>query len=314
MKLNISIAIACVVLLPGVAHGDPLPGEFAIRSAGGNFVTAVGGGGRTSDAIHTDLKDSLKIGSWEKFKLHVAPGHHRIYAIQTTTQHFVTAVGGGGRTTEPFFQTDRIHVQAWEQFNIFKQWTWSYIRVSNGDYVKLANGLRTGKSDDAGTAFLFYKCGEPGPDSFYHISWATGGDPPRAPYDWLQAYGGGGRVSGAMGLHLLTTPNLQGTTFRLIRQADGKYALQTQNGINFVTAVAGGGQSVAPTLQTNRTQVLAWEKFRLWIMPDCGYAFQTDSGHWLGLIDGRLTTRSQNITGVNKFRLHPANFGPRPGS
>ena len=62
--------------------------------------------------------------------------------------------------------------------------------------------------------FSFISVESQEPDSFYHISWATGVNPPRAPYDWLQAYDGGGRVSGAMGLHLLTTPNLQGTDFQ----------------------------------------------------------------------------------------------------
>jgi hypothetical protein len=110
---------AYLVLFPELARADQLPGEFAIRFWNGSFLTAVGGGGRTTDAFHTDLKDASRIGSWEKFKLHVAPAHHPIYAIQTMTNHFVTAVDGGGRTTEPVLQTDRTWVMAWEQFNLF---------------------------------------------------------------------------------------------------------------------------------------------------------------------------------------------------
>jgi hypothetical protein len=163
---------------------------------------------------------------------------------------------------------------------------------------------------DAG--FLFYKCGDPGPNSTYMISWASTGDE----YKYgrqipLQAYGGGGRVSGAMGPYDGGASHY-GTKFQLIRQSDGSYALRTENGINYVTAVDGGGQIVAPTLQTDRTQVQAWEKFRIEILDDCAYSFQTSEGHWLGMTEGHLNTRSEHSWTNNKFRLHPADFNPFP--
>jgi hypothetical protein len=68
---------------------------------------------------------------------------------------------------------------AWEQFNLFTQWVNNFIRVSNGNYLSLVNGaLRTnGTYIPANTgafwqesSFLFYKCGDPGSDAYYHIS------------------------------------------------------------------------------------------------------------------------------------------------
>ena len=45
----------------------PLPGEFVIRTiVKQTYLTAVEGGGRTTNAIHTD---ATGIGSWEKFRL-----------------------------------------------------------------------------------------------------------------------------------------------------------------------------------------------------------------------------------------------------
>ena len=144
---------------------------------------------------HTDLKDASKIGSWEKFKLYVVPGHHRIYVIQTMTNHLLTAVDGGGRAAEPVFQTDRTYVNAWEKFNLFKRFQWNFIRVSSGNYARLVNDVihtdGNNQAIDHSFGFLFYKCGDPVSNSLYHISWASGTDPAFPPYNWLQAYDGG---------------------------------------------------------------------------------------------------------------------------
>jgi hypothetical protein len=40
-------------------------GWYAIKTVKGNYLTAVGGGGRISDVIHSN---ATKVGSWEKFK------------------------------------------------------------------------------------------------------------------------------------------------------------------------------------------------------------------------------------------------------
>ena len=76
-----------------------------------NFLTAVGGGGRTSDVIHTDATVAR---SWETFRL-VNAGDGVHVGIQTVNGHFLTAVGGGGRTAD-VIHSDATQVQAWELF------------------------------------------------------------------------------------------------------------------------------------------------------------------------------------------------------
>src|SRR5689334_12335534 len=75
------------------------PITCAIQTYNGHYVTAVGGGGRTTDVIHTD---ATRVGSWERFTLiDSGDGSSNIhYGLLTTNGHYLTAVGGGGRITD----------------------------------------------------------------------------------------------------------------------------------------------------------------------------------------------------------------------
>ena len=88
--------------------------------------------------------------------------------------------------------------------------------------------------------------------------------------------------------------------------SDGTYALQTANGGNYVTAVNGGGlvqgSATWNILQTNRTQVQAWEKFRLVDQGEGTYAIQTASGYYLGLY--------RNSSGIFSFTTDRSDIGP----
>jgi hypothetical protein len=272
-------------LLGGARYG-PSAGEYAIQTVNGNYLTAVNGGGlsgpgvlpggQTTDVIHTD---ATQIGSWEEFRFGHDPEGWR-NTIQTVDGHFLTAVGGGGKTTDPI-HTDAVKVDFWEYF-----------------YV--------------------WKCGDLGSGYQYTIS---------TPDGFMFAYGGGGRVatrvdvfvSGAIGL--LSDYNLRPAPFdndwqkfRLIQQSDGSYALQTSNGINYVTAIRGGGLPSGTLayddLVTDRTQVQAWERFRFVDQGNCTYAIQTNSGNYLGKTRaapgtalGVFSTDVSDIKDAIKFRL-----------
>ena len=41
-------------------------GVYAIQTIDGHYLTAVGGGGRITDTIHSD---ATRVGSWEKFRV-----------------------------------------------------------------------------------------------------------------------------------------------------------------------------------------------------------------------------------------------------
>jgi hypothetical protein len=77
-----------------------------------------------------------------------------------------------------------------------------------------------------------------------------------------------------------------GSRFRLIRQGDGSYALQTSNGVNYLTAVGGGGIASGDNLHTDARQVQAWEKFKIVEQPNCSYTVQTVSGFYLAVGPG----------------------------
>ena len=84
--------------LSGTASASPVaprvitpPATCSIQTFNtGNFVTAVGGGGRTTDVIHTD---ATRVGSWERFTF-VASGDGRL-GIRTVTGNYGTAATRG---------------------------------------------------------------------------------------------------------------------------------------------------------------------------------------------------------------------------
>ena len=68
-----------------------------IRAFDGHYLSAIGGGGRTTDVIETNRTVA---STWETFTIvnsldGASPPH---YGIRTTNGNFLTAVGGGGRT------------------------------------------------------------------------------------------------------------------------------------------------------------------------------------------------------------------------
>jgi hypothetical protein len=289
----------------------PLAGEFAIATwQKGTFLTAVGGGGRISDTIRTD---ATKIQAWEKFKLWGGdPSNPQYSAIQTVTGNFLTAVDGGGRISDTI-HTNATQINTWEMFRLIPSgvsqqpgmW-WSAIATYNGHYVTAVGGGGQSSGDTLHTdalkpdnweLFILRKCGDLGSGISYHVLDATGG--------LIDVVDGGGRAGNAIDetLH----PDKSWNVLTLLRQSDGTYALRTANGINYVTAVGGGGLIQNPAtpniFATDRTQVQAWEKFRIWDLGDCVYVIQTVSG---GFLNGVTSTAQKDINAAGRWILMPA--------
>jgi hypothetical protein len=306
-----------------------LPGHFAFATFGGKYLTAVGGGGRTTDVVRTD---ATAIGAWEQYRLFLVLGGGvpQQYAIQTAGFNYFTAVDGGGHTSDPL-HSDANQVRAWETFRFgLDQYGWrNSIQTVNGHYLTAVGA--GGKTTDAihGDAlkpdnweyFYIWKCGDLASGYQYTISAVS------QPYGFVFAYGGGGRVAtrdgvfvaGAIGvlsdykLHPVPFDN-NWQKFRLMRQSDGSYGLLTSNGVNYVTAIQGGGLASGTItyddLVTDRTQVQAWEKFKFVDLGDCSYAIQTVSGNYLGKSTaapgtavGAFSTNVSDIKNATKFRL-----------
>ncbi len=298
----------------------PLPGQFTMWTRLGLLV-AVGGIGNSGfvflpapnltspthpDALFTlyrDLQD---------------PQHKY---IMTANGYSVMAPGGGGRATSDAITIDLKGLPygqylSWAKFTFGKVHILdgdilgtSTIQTSNGNYVTVVGG-RDAFHTDATTAreweyFTVTKCGDLGSGwtyGLYNVGALT-----------FTAPGGGGQTQGAIiggpspGAILSPPFNLNEERFTLIRQADGTYALRTSNGVNYVTAVGGGGHGVAAdsTFHTDATQVQAWEKFTILDQGNCSYTIQTANGSFVG---------SSAKAGLNSFSV-ATNLNPSdPGS
>jgi hypothetical protein len=217
--------------------GQPQPNansQFAFQTFDNHYVTAVDGGGRTSDVIHTD---ATQIQAWEEFGLEPVDPSHTILSIRTATGNFMTAVGLGGKVTDAI-HTDAVQVQDWEKFKI-------------------------GHVGDLGSGYRYYIV-------------------PDAPGVPMCARNGGNQTQKAFVLSLGVNP--QWGSLKLDRTDDGFYTIQVLDG-HYVTAVNGGGLSAgtpdADNMQTNRTTALGWEKFQFIYADNGYYHIQTMTGYYL---------------------------------
>lgn len=142
-------------------------GRVALRTSGGYFVTAIGGGGGPNEpncnpdwvALH---QNATRIGPWETFKLVLVPtagAGPREYAFQTSDGDYITAVNGGGigdqNGANPSSQliTNATRMGAQEEFRL--------VPVDNSNSGKVA--IQTPDGKHFVTAVNGGGCG--GPDS-----------------------------------------------------------------------------------------------------------------------------------------------------
>ena len=105
-----------------------------IQSFDGHYLSAVGGGGRTTDVIHSN---ATQASTWETFTFvysgdGASPFH---YGIETSNGNFLTAVGGGGRTTDVIHSNATL-LQSWEKFTLVPvAQGWYAFRTIDGHYL-----------------------------------------------------------------------------------------------------------------------------------------------------------------------------------
>jgi hypothetical protein len=310
----------------------PLPGEFAMRTPKGYYLTAIDGGGRIADPII--ITASTSAGAWEKFKLAVtSPSTPHDKTIQTQKGNYLTAVNGGGLTASAL-HSDATQPKDWERFRILDLGVGNFapsyyaIQTIKGHYLtalgaggRYADAIHTDAREIKGwEQFRIVKCGDPGSGYDYGIMAADAEF--LAVTNW----------EGKPGFGLNNRPTESDMKYKLIRQSDGTYALQTANGRNYITPVGGGGQvekydrkyytpdcgglfggpcigGSAPIFHTDATQVKSWEKFRVIDQGNCTYAIQTASGFYVGIYKDSsgvtlLTTRRDGPSTANeKFQL-----------
>ncbi|WP_185844925.1 PASTA domain-containing protein [Nonomuraea sp. WAC 01424] len=117
---GLALAAAGMAALSGPAWAAPpfaTPTTCTFQTVNtGNYLTAVGGGGRTTDVIHSDATVAR---SWERFTL-VDAGDGVHVGIKTLTGNYLTAVNGGGLQTD-VLHSDATLLRAWEKFALVRQ-------------------------------------------------------------------------------------------------------------------------------------------------------------------------------------------------
>ena len=280
-------------------------GQFAIGISGSYFVTAVGGGGKTTDVLHTD---AVKPSAWEKFTLWFVPSTGE-YGIQTLNGEFLFATNGGalaslfpfGNQEVDTIQSTAEYIIDYERFRISGTGSFT-IRTVRGFYlIAVGGGRQTDppalytngtaatatyfgllKSGDAGSGYSFGLVVAGGPATVSGRAYSGG---PLPIGSWV-IVSNGGDEDGSGGVPALTiSPNADyayEVQLTLIRQNDGTDAFQTSSGY-YLTANGGG---VSGDFRTDAPQVGNWQKFTLTANNDCTYYVQTYNGYYLGVTEG----------------------------
>jgi hypothetical protein len=266
-----------------------LPGEFAIRTRLKNtFLTARDGGHHTIDALITS---ATTIGPNEKFRL--TSFQPDFITLQTPLGFFVSAIGGGGlggdHDPTQILQTERTTVADDALFRLIGPSADGsfFIRTLNDHLLTaLGGGGKTTAAfhTDATVAnewelFRIGKCGDLGSGYTYALrrSGATN----------LYLWSGSGSVASV----LLDAQ----AHFKVIRLADGSFALQTVDGFHYLTADDGGGLDSGNVFLTTQTHIQAWERFKIVDQGDGTYIIQTVSGFFVGIAqNGAVSTRVLN--------------------
>ena len=123
-----------------LSEGGVAPTYFAIQTIRGNYLTAVGEGGKYEDAVHTD---ATQIGLWEHFRIVKCGdlGNGYQYNIIPANDTVLTAVKGGGldrgdTIVQGFWPGDTLD-GAWARFKLIRQSDGTYaLQTFNGmNYV-----------------------------------------------------------------------------------------------------------------------------------------------------------------------------------
>ncbi|MCM2349471.1 MAG: hypothetical protein NDI69_05575 [Bacteriovoracaceae bacterium] len=115
--------------------------KCTFRTSRNTYLTAVGGGNRTTDVIHSDARVAR---AWEIFTIvDSRDGSSPVrYGIKTATGHFLSAQGGGGRITD-VIHSNRTQLLDWEKFQPISLGNgWYNLKTISGNYVTAVGGGR----------------------------------------------------------------------------------------------------------------------------------------------------------------------------
>jgi hypothetical protein len=274
------------------------------------FLTAVGGGGRTSDTIHTNATVPR---SWETFRLW-ATGVPALHAIQTVDGHYVTAVGAGGRTTDTI-HTNATAIGSWELFSLPK------LHDANGDFSGF--GIQTergyfltavgdGGHDSGDTihtnatiarsweTFQPFRAGAFGTGSTYGIQIHGGNAPDQAGFvGWIYAHDPGDPGPYALWAGEGPFPQISWT---LLKQPGDSYALITLDGYA-LTAIDGGAPGAGFATTVRREAVGANERFVFVDNGDFTACIRTPAGTYISPLGDGIVAGVSDLSRALRFRM-----------
>jgi hypothetical protein len=284
---------------------EAISGEFAIQTyLRGRYLTAVGGGGKSTDVIHTD---AIQPRAWETFKFWVDSATRQYYAFQTVNGHFIVANNAGGLTTNTILSTASA-IGGWEMFKLLPQGSFASHAIQTlGGYLLTAVGGGGHNSGDtihtdavnagAWEFFHIFRRGDLGTRSTYGIQ-AWGGN---VVNPWLTATAGG-RLPGPT--NALTSGGSAvpyWLSWTLLKQDDGTYAFQTASG-GILTANGGGLPGEGFRTDTETDQIGNWEKFTLVDNGDFTAYIKTNAGTYLSA-NGEQVETVLNVNAATRWRF-----------
>jgi hypothetical protein len=149
-----AFAAAASLMGPGAAHAAD-PNTCFIQTDTGNYITAVGGGARASDVMHTN---ATVPSTWERFTL-VYSGDGSHYGLRTAFGYYVTAVNSGGLSSSSVpdvLHTDATVLSTWEKFTFVSDGNGKFgIRAFDGHLLSaVGGGGRTSRTFDSNRTVL----------------------------------------------------------------------------------------------------------------------------------------------------------------
>ena len=116
-----------------------VPTYYGIQTIKGNYVTAVGAGGKYQDAVHTDAN---QIKGWEQFRIVKCGdlGSGQEYGVMAANGAFFSARSGGGQTIEAILLSNPTALET--KFKFINQGDGTYaLQTANGsNYVTAVGG------------------------------------------------------------------------------------------------------------------------------------------------------------------------------
>jgi len=149
-----AFAAAASLVGAGAAQAND-PNTCFIQTSNGNYITAVSGGGRTTDVMHTN---ATVPSTWERFHL-VYTGQGSYYGLLTFAGYYVTAYSSGGLSSTDYpdvLHTNATVLQDWEKFTFVSLADGTYgIRAFDGHLLSaLDGGGRTSRAFDSNRTVL----------------------------------------------------------------------------------------------------------------------------------------------------------------